>query len=181
MIFCRIPSLLGLVLLVAGCATPYTIVHDLDTPVGKTASFAVTSIADNLRVDIDPADRPTQEQMDRLRSEIAAAIEDLDEIQWSATESAMAADYEIRGRLVDFAPGNGLLRFLVGFGAGSARITIVLELYSAWDDRVIFTGRYEDYVVSWAEGGDAMYARIAKAFAQHIEDQQEKLREGTSR
>lgn len=177
----RLVALLLLVVLVAGCANPYTIVRDLDAPVSEHATFSVVQITDNLPTTIDPGERPTQQQIDELRLEIASALEELDDFDWNRIGADDAADYEIRGRLVDFAPGSGWVRFLIGFGAGTARITVVLELYSTWDDRVLFAGRYEAAVSSWAESGDVMYSRVAHAFADHIADRQEELTSGPSR
>ena len=72
--------------------------------------------------------------------------------------------YEVRGSILEYKRGSGFLRFMIGFGAGSAKVVTELSLVDLGDGGTVFSGNFEGTVGSWGESGEAMYKRVAKDF-----------------
>ncbi len=79
--------------------------------------------------------------------------------------------YEITGSILGYKAGSGFLRFMIGFGAGSAKMLTHLELRDTTNDQTIFGGNFEGTVKSWAESGSEMFKRVARDFSKELEKQ----------
>lgn len=167
--------LLSLVLLVliAGCAKKYVITVPLEAPLKEVPFFTVGDIVDQLPVDLEEGDKPTTEDIARFKDII---LEELEKQKITLLFVSFDEEhlYEVRGSLLDFRGGSSALRILFGFGAGSARITVNLELVESETNRIVFAGNFKQTVSHWAESGREMYKRVAKDFAKELKKQLKK-------
>jgi len=79
------------------------------------------------------------------------------------------------GTVLEYTKGSGVVRYLIGFGAGKAAVTMELKLVSVSTGQVLFSGNFRQQVGSWTESGDECWERIAKEFAKELEKQNNKL------
>jgi hypothetical protein len=76
--------------------------------------------------------------------------------------------YEVRGRILEYERGSGFLRFMIGFGAGSAKVVTELSLIDRHDGRIVFSGNFEGLVTNWKESGAEIYKSVATDFRKAI-------------
>jgi hypothetical protein len=171
----RFLALLALVvaLLASGCAKQYVITKDLAVPLESPARVRVGAIADELPATVDEEDKPSAEDIEKFRryltEELRSIKSDIQVIQ------AGDAAYEVTGGIMQYTQGSGFLRFLIGFGAGSAKVLTELKVVEVATGNVVFGGNFEGSVSSWAETGDEMFRKVARNFAKEIERQQKNL------
>lgn len=161
------------IILVSGCAN-YVITVPLEEPLKPNAPFAVGNIGDELPIDIEDGDKPTLEDIDKFRQDIFDAIEKQNIYELLNSYEGEGNPYEVTGSLLDFKRGSGALRFLFGFGAGSAKLTVNLELVDLEQNRVVFAGNFKGTVTGGLESGREMYKRVAKDFAKELKKQLKK-------
>ena len=90
------------------------------------------------------------------------------------------AQYVIEGSILQFKKGSGLVRALIGFGIGSAKVTTELKLIRRAkspeeQDKVIFAGNFKQTVSDWLESGDKIFERVAKDFAKVLKKRMKKI------
>lgn len=157
------------VLLASGCAKQYVITYDLAEPLESPARVQVGKIGDQLPSNVDEEDKPSAEDIGKfqryLAEELSRLKTDIQVIQ------AGDASYEVTGGIMEYTKGSGFLRFLIGFGAGSAKVLTELKVVEVATGDVVFAGNFEGSVTSWAEGGDEMFRKVARNFAKELEKQ----------
>ena len=164
-------SILALGLLIMLSCTPYVITTKLEKPLDSSAYCSVAPIGDQLPEGMEMEDRPTIEEIERLENMLIERIEERE--VFSVIGSG--AEYEIRGSILEFKRGSGAVRFLIGFGAGNAKMVASLELVDQRTEEVVFGGNFDAVVASWAEKGDKIFYTIADNFAKALKKQNKKL------
>lgn len=166
-------ALLPLLLLLVGCAN-YRVTTPLEQPLSENTYWYIGDIVDALPADTELEDRPDEFVIDQLRGMIYA------ELVKRATIGKMGvtpddADLLVTGSILEYKKGSGFLRFLIGFGAGNAVVTVELKAADTKTGKTVFAGNFKQTVSSWSETGDKCFERIAKDFAKAVEKEQKKL------
>jgi hypothetical protein len=167
---------LGTLSLAAGCTKPYKVLVDLEAIPERGSVCSVGNIVDELPFDMDPEDKPTAEDIEKLKNHLIGELvkkEVFDHVDIFDPHS----DYQVRGSVLSFTRGSGFLRFLFGAFAGSAQVTVSLELYDKKQERVLFSGNFTGQVSDWTETGDKTFKQVAENFANEIKSQKKKLAE----
>lgn len=159
------------VLIIILSCTPYVITTELEKPLDSPANCSIGIIADELPEGMDMENRPTLEEVDRLKDMLMERLRERE--VFSMIESG--GDYEVRGSILEFNRGSGAVRFLIGFGAGNAKMVTSLELIDQRTEEVIFGGNFDAVVASGLESGDKIYRTIADNFAKALNKQNQKL------
>lgn len=153
-------------LIVGGCSKPYVITTELDRPLAKTAVFSIGQITDEFPDDFDAAKKPTVEDIERFKHLIQSQLA---ETELFGTEVGIdTAQYEVQGSILDYKKGSGAVRFLIGFGAGNAKVTTALRLVNKANNEVVFAGNFHGTVSSWGEKGNKVFDSAAKNFAKAL-------------
>jgi hypothetical protein len=160
------------IILIGGCAKNYVITVPLEEPLKPGASFSVGEIVDELPIDMDEGDKPTIEDINKLKNYLMEELEKQD--TWEMVSAGQNRPYEVTGSLLNFKRGSGALRFLFGIFAGSAHITVSLELVDLEASQVVYAGNFKAQVTDWTESGAKMYQRVAKDFAKELKKQLKK-------
>ena len=167
-------TLLALValFLVSGCAQQYVITTELTEPLGSPARLNVGPITDQLPATVESDAKPSAEDIQKFKSYLEDELTSLD--SGMLATRAEDAEYEVTGGIMQYTKGSGFLRFLIGFGAGSAKVLTELKVVDIATDRVVFAGNFEGSVTSWAESGDQMFRKVAQNFAKELRKQNER-------
>jgi hypothetical protein len=164
------------VLVLSGCAT-YKITRKLEKPINREGNCSIGDIKDQLPIDFDEEDKPTLEEVDKLRDHLRIELEKKGIFR--AVEMLNPdAEYEVTGGILDYKKGSGAVRFLIGFGAGNAKLTVNLRLEDRNTEEVLFAGNFFREVSDWTESGAKTYERVGKDFAKALEKEIKKLKEG---
>ncbi len=160
----------AVLLLAVGCAKNYKITQALQETYNTVGACEIGAVRDALPPDFDPDDKPTQEHMDKFQTYL---INELNERRLFGEVSFKSErpTYRIDAALLDFAEGSGFLRFLFGAWAGSAKMTVHLELVDIENDEVIFAGNFSQTVTHYSESGDKIFERVAEDFAKELDEQ----------
>jgi hypothetical protein len=157
-------------LALAGCTPRFVITQELEGPLQSPGQVRIGSVTDLLPADIAEQDRPSLEDIEKFKKYLCKEIENRDHMDLLVAEGENA-DYEIRGRLLEYKKGSGFLRFVVGLGAGSARVLVELKLVNTVDDATLFCGNFEGQVNDGLDSGDRMFKLVAKDFTLELEKQ----------
>lgn len=166
----RLLVLVAVIALGAGCAKTYVVTKPLDAALAAPATIIVGAITDELPIDTEEAKKPRQSDIDKFQRFLGEEIAKK-QIGQIVPGASPDAQYEVRGRFLEFKRGSGAARFFIGFGVGSAKAVIGLDLVDKKSGEVIFAGNFTGAVSSWAEGGDQAFKRIASSFAKELEKQ----------
>jgi hypothetical protein len=164
------------VLVLFGCAT-YKITHQLEKPINREGNCSIGDIKDQLPIDFEEEDKPTLEEVDKLKDYLRIELEKkgiFRAVEMLNTE----AEYEVTGGILDYKKGSGIVRFFGMFGAGNAKLTVNLRLEDRNTEEVLFAGNFFQEVSDWAESGAKTYERVGKDFAKALEKEIKKLKEG---
>ncbi len=165
-------ALLLLAVAAGGCAKNYVITTPLAGLLSQPAQFEVGEIADQLPADLEADKRPTAEDMAKFRTYIA---EEIGKREIGFTEEyGGGARYEVTGSLLEYKRGSGTLRFFIGFGAGSAKVTTQLKLVDKTSGETLFAGNFTGTVTGWADSGDKMFRQVAADFSNELAKKQPK-------
>ncbi len=160
--------LLSATLLIVGCGAKYRVTQPLEVPLESQSICVVGEITDALPADFEPEDKPTLDHINMLRRYIEEELNNKEVLQ-TTTIATSKARYEVTGSILDFGKGSGAARFFIGFGAGSAKLTVELTLKDIQSGEVIFAANFNQTVSSWTESGDESFKRVAKDFAKALE------------
>ncbi len=166
--------LLAIVMLAFGCTKPYRITHDLEAPTRAAASCSIGDIIDELPLDFEEEKKPTAEDIAKFKDYLQEELSKRD-IFGSHSQGDPEADYEVTGSIISYEKGSGWLRFLFGFGAGSARVTVSLRLIDRSSNQTVFAGNFNGIVTHWAELGDEVFSQVSKNFAKELEKQRKQF------
>jgi len=158
---------LGLLLLSAGCTKRYFVLTHLQEPLAAPAHCSLGPIMDELPADMAPGDKPTAEDIAKLKRYLVEELEKRELLLFEENEAEKNL-YEIRGSVLEFKRGSGFTRFLIGFGAGSAKLTVSLHLVEKRFNRAVFSGNFTKEVSSWPESGDQAFRVVASDFAKGL-------------
>ncbi len=162
-----------LLVLVVGCAQ-YKITHELETAISQIKTCKISEISDELPAETKDEDRPSYEDIQKLKKYLG---EEFDKRVIMALMGGGAdIDYEIQGSILEYKKGSGWLRFLVGFGAGNAKVVINLKLVDMTDGTTVFGGNFNGTVSGWGESGDKVFQKVSKDFTKQLEKRLKKLR-----
>ena len=164
-------ALIGLVVVlgISGCAEQFVITTDLAEPLQSPARFLVGSITDELPPTVEAKNKPSAEDMGKFRRYLT---EELDKFAPTIqVAQAGNATYEITGGIMQYKKGSGFLRFMIGLGAGSAKVLTQLKVAEVATGEIIFAGNFEGAVTDWTETGDMMFRKIARNFAKELNAQ----------
>ncbi|MCH7946800.1 MAG: DUF4410 domain-containing protein [candidate division Zixibacteria bacterium] len=166
-------------LIAGGCAKNYRITHELEAPIDRIAIATIGEIVDMLPEDFDEGKKPTTEQIDAFKSHLTEQLRKK-EIFASVAYDEPDAQYVVEGSILQFKKGSGLVRALIGFGIGSAKVTTELRLIRRAkspeeQDEVIFAGNFKQTVSDWIESGDKIFERVAKDFAKVLKKRMKKI------
>jgi hypothetical protein len=158
----------------SGCGKPYIITQELKVPVSTNKTCAIGSIIDELPADFDAAKKPSEEEINKLKDCLYKAVEKERLLEMVGIDAGRI-DYKIQGSVLDYAKGSGFLRFMVGFGAGSAKVTIGLRLIDTKTDEIIYGGNFIGTVSSWAASGDQMFKIVSGNFVKELKKELKKM------
>ncbi|MBU8934374.1 MAG: DUF4410 domain-containing protein [candidate division Zixibacteria bacterium] len=169
--------LLGLLLVFMGCTKPYKITHDLEAPIRPPSACTIGEITDGLPFDTKDEDKPTIEHIDMFRGYLE---EELSKKEIFGTVGDLSADaqYRVEGTILEFKKGSGFVRFMIGFGLGSAILTVELRLIETESGITLFAGNFKRKISDWGESGDKTFENVAKDFAKELKKQLKKLNKG---
>lgn len=173
--FLIVSAIIVTCLLFMGCTKPYNVLIELEQPLKPVSRCCIGEIEDMLPLDMAEEDKPSLEEITKFRNYIAEQLVKRDIFGFAFTEE-QNCDYEVVGSLVEFQKGSGALRFLIGFGAGNAKMTTSLGLIDKSNDRTVFSASFSRSVSSGLESSSAMYKNIAKDFAKVLSKQMKKLK-----
>ncbi|HBZ01027.1 MAG TPA: hypothetical protein DEO84_06875 [candidate division Zixibacteria bacterium] len=165
----------GAILAVLAC-TPYVITTPLKVPFNSIDYCTIGLITDELPTDMDLEKKPTLEEIDKLKDEIDHQLSEQEIFQMIGRDEK--ADYEVNGSVLNFSRGSGVARFFIGFGVGSAKLTVALRLVDKSDstaNKVVFAGNFSAQVSDWATKGDQMYKTTAINFAKALKKELKRL------
>jgi hypothetical protein len=168
--------LLVALVLVLGCAK-YKITQGLSEPLGTAPVCQIGQITESLPADLEPENLPPMEDIDKF---IVYLKEELDNKNIFQRVGQMEPNptYEVTGNILSYNRGSGAVRFLIGFGLGSAKLTIEMKLRNTATGEVVFAGNFSQSVSSGYESGMVMYRRVAKDFAKELSKQVKKIAKG---
>jgi len=149
-------------MLVSGCAT-YRVTHELERTIQR-GSCKVAPIADALPADLDDEDRPRVSEISNLLTSLEEELRGTG-IFTSVEPFDDSSRYMLNATILTFKRGSGAMRFLIGFGAGNAKVTVDLKLTERESGDVIFAGNFSQEISNWTEEGHKMYGKIASDFA----------------
>lgn len=168
-----IPVMASLLVLTAGCAQ-YKITHELERYIPEEKTCKIGKIVDELPAGTDEVDRPSREDIGKFKNYL---IDEFDKRDIMKLVSSLSdADYEVQGSVLEFKKGSGWLRFLVGFGAGNAKVLINLKLVDSNDESILFGGNFSGTVTGWGEKGEKVFQKVSKDFTKQLEKRLKKLR-----
>jgi hypothetical protein len=161
--------------------TPYVITTPLSVPFESSQRCAIGEIADALPADMDIEKKPTIEEINMFKDELDYVLNEKDVFEM--VDYSGDPIYEVSGDLLSFKRGSGVARFFIGFGIGSAKMTIALKLIDLADSsKVIFAGNFSAEVSDWATKGDQMYKTTANNFAKALKKELKRInKENASR
>lgn len=159
------------VLFIILSCTPYVVTTKLEKPLDTPSNCSIGVIIDELPDGMDIENRPTLEEVDRLKDVLRGCL--VEREVFSMIDSG--GEYEVRGSILEFRRGSGAVRFLIGFGAGNAKMVTSLELVDLRTEKVVFGGNFDAVVASGFESGDKIYRTIADNFAKALKKQNQKL------
>jgi hypothetical protein len=164
---------LGVVCLFISC-TPYVITTPLKVPFDSSQSCAIGAITDELPAEMDIDKKPTLEEISMFKDELDYALHDNGIFQM--VDASGDAEYEVTGGVLVFKRGSGVVRFLIGFGIGNAKLTVALRLIDKADSsKVVFAGNFSAEVADWATKGDQMYKTTARNFAKALKKELKRI------
>jgi hypothetical protein len=166
-------------LLAAGCTKSYLITQELERPLNQSEICTIGQIVDHLPSDFDEGNKPSNEQINTFREHLAKQLREK-EVFSGVDSYSDDAEYVVTGSVLDYKKGSGLVRFLIGFGAGNAKVTTELKLIRKAknpdeEDEVIFAGNFNQVVSHWAESGDKTFEKIARDFAKLLDKRLKKM------
>ncbi len=160
---------LGVIALLAvGCTKRYVITDELYAPLPEQSVLSIGAIVDDLPMDMTEDEKPTAEHISMFKSKLLERIEKKD-IFSAVSISNDSANYILRGSITEYKEGSGLMRALIGFGAGSSKLAVTLEMRDARSGQLVFGGNYTGQVSDWGVKGEKMFDSIAKDFAKSLD------------
>lgn len=164
-------------LMLSGCAKHFVITDSLEAPLERPAYFVVGEITDGLPLDMEEGKKPSSEDINKLKNYLHAELLNRKFLS-ERILGAEGTEYQVVGSFVEYKKGSGVVRALIGFGLGSARASISLQLIDTETGEVIFGGMFKGTVSDWGESGEKMFRRISKDFSKELEKQMKKLSKG---
>jgi len=130
-----------LLILTAGCAKQYIITDPLVEYIPVTVSCGVGEMADELPTDFPSEKKPSLEDMIKFKHEIISAMKKRD-LFATISYDHPNCEYEVSGAILDFNAGSGFARFVIGFGAGAAKVLVRISMIETATDKVVFAGNF---------------------------------------
>ncbi|MBU0507952.1 DUF4410 domain-containing protein [bacterium] len=163
-------SVFGLVLvisvLVVGCAAPnrYAMKSPATADVRSFRSVEVVSVSTGITEDeLDPG-TPTE-----LRMAIISAIQKARTYRQVAAElDSSAGVLQIRAKIVRFDRGSQAARYLVGFGAGKARLHVDCEFVDKESESIVAVGTFIAEIAGGLFGGTSNQGTMSKNVAKQV-------------
>ncbi len=156
-----------LMLASVGCSR-YAITTDLEEPLHAGTGMSIGAILDDLPADTPEENKPTYENIDYFKEQLAEQIEKKD-IFAGVLVGHDNPDYELTGSILEYKKGSGFMRFIFGMGIGAAKVTISLTLTDKKTGEIVFGGNYTGSVTSEFSKGDKMFENVAKDFAKSLD------------
>ncbi len=172
-------SFLIVVLLIfcfVGCGKQYVVTQNVDEFISNVSICSVGGFTDDLPSDFPAENKPTMEEIEKFRDIIVEELGKVEIFRYVEINS-ISSQYEVSGSILDFKKGSGFLRFLIGFGVGSAKLTVAMDLTDKKTNRIIFSGNFSRTISDWTTSGDDKYKYIARDFAKELKKQLKKIRE----
>ena len=162
--------------LLAGCAPKrYVVTTPLVAVTEQPTQIRIGPIQDNLPDDTEPDRRPTTEDMEKFRTYLAEEISGSKKLQMKASSDSGACCYEVRAALMEYKKGSGFLRFLIGFGAGTASMTTALSLVDTRTNATVFSGNFISRETRGMVSGSQIYRQTSKDFVKALEEENSNL------
>ena len=160
-------------LFLSSCTKRYIITTEMEKPIDIGTTCSIGQIADELPIGIEEEDKPSLEDVEKLKSFIVEELNKKDAL--IAHIAKHNTRYEINGSILEFKKGSGALRFFIGFGAGSARLVTHLQLIDKNSGNVIFAGNFTSTVSDGLVDGEKIFRQTAKDFTSQLFKQLKKL------
>jgi hypothetical protein len=164
-------GIISLIFLFVSCAH-YEITRNLEKPIPKSASCIVGPITDDLP-EMNVEKKPTLEEVAKLKKHLYNELNEHKCIDYMVSDND-STEYEVTGGITEFTRGSGAMRFLFGFGLGSAKLKMNIQLVNKNNDEIIFGGRFWGEVSDWMTPGDQIYKQIAHNFAKALQKESKK-------
>lgn len=168
-----IALILSLVLL-GGCTKRYTITCDLNTYFTPDKTCVIGAITDELPIDTEESKKPSAEDIAKFKNYLTEEIEKKDIITLLG-QNADSTDYEIRGSILDYKKGSGVVRAIIGFGLGDAKCVVSLRLVDTKTGLTVYGGNFTALVNDWLESGDKIFKQVSRDFTKQLEKQLKKM------
>ncbi len=162
-------TLVGSLALLGGCTKHYTITCDLTQYFTPDKTCTIGAIVDELPVDTKEGKKPTAEDIAKFKNYLFEEITSRDIITLLRS-NADSSDYEIRGSILEYKKGSGVVRAVFG-SPGNAECVVDLRLVEAETGQTIFGGNFTATVSDWAVSGDKIFKQISADFTRQLEEQ----------
>jgi Domain of unknown function (DUF4410) len=156
--------------LLTGCGG-YQITQPLEQPLQRPTTIVIGTIQDDLPTDTPEKKKPSLENISAFRNILMTYLIKEGIAHPDNSAQATTPIYEVRGSILSHSKGSQTVRFLIGFGAGSSKITTHLELVEISSGSVLFAGNFKGSVADWTKSGDEMWDSVAKRFAKALKKQ----------
>ena len=167
-------SLILSLVLLGGCTKRYTITCDLHDYFTPDKTCVIGAITDELPLGTEEGEKPTAEDIAKFKNYLSEEIERQDIIKLLG-QNADSTDYEIRGSVLDYKKGSGVVRAFISVGLGDAKCVMNLRLVDKTTGLTVFGGNFTAIVNSWTESGDKVYKQVSKDFTKELKKQLKKL------
>jgi curli biogenesis system outer membrane secretion channel CsgG len=139
---------------------------------------AIGNIDNDLPAGIEIEKMPTIEEIEKLKNCLWNEVANKN-LFIHVDDNANTRRYVVRGSILEFKRGNGMLRFLFGiFANANAKLVANLELVDSISGDVVFAGNFRGEVSSWMMPGEEMYKIVAKSFAKALDKDNKKIMKG---
>lgn len=145
----------------------------MDSPMEIPVILRIGAIIDELPADMSVEEKPTTEEIAKFKDLLYEELAFVEFISMTDKETVDAI-YEVRGEIIDFRRGSGVLRFAVGFGLGNSRLVVALKLVNTTTGEIFFAGNFADEVSTWLAQSDRVYESVAFDFARALKKHHKK-------
>jgi hypothetical protein len=159
-------TLIGTFALV-GCGKPYVITTAEERDFAIVNNIRMGDITADFPSDFDLGKMPSKEDIIRFQHLIMAELSEYERFN-TLLNTSDSADFVITGSILDYSKGSKTAQFLIGFGAGAAKITTALRLVDVRTGKVVFAGNFTGKIADWTKENKEVFTKAAKNFAKAL-------------
>lgn len=159
-----------------GCAKRHVVLFVAEEPIAMGSTCTIGGIGDRMPEDTDLEAKPSLEDIQFFKSEIAKHLNERDLLRIDSV-SPDTPPYEVRGDVLGHSRGSWFLRAFLGLGLGAAELTTDLRVVRMDTniEQTVFEAVFKQKVHHWTESRRDLFRKMAKDFAKaldkHLKDE----------